>query len=185
MAILLPWVGYWKHCRLARYVWGNTYWLTPSRCPVSSVKKACSRWEAEFWSPPLFRACSKYSNLFLVLVNFIARARALSVSGDQLLLQTLVKIRVETQAMCLAQLVLSCMNTLLDLSSSVSTSVLWKRTRNVILRRWVQGYHMAYLDQWWNRERKINCWLSLVVENSPQKTHALIGLNPCFFFFNR
>lgn len=39
-------------------------------------------------------------------------------------IQTLVKIRVETQAMCLAQFVLSCMNTLLDRSSSVSTSVL-------------------------------------------------------------
>lgn len=88
------------------------------------IIKSMSTLASQILIPPLFRACSKYSNLFLVLVNFISRARALSVIGDQLLSQTLVKMRVETQAMCLAQLVLSCMNTLLDLSSSVSTSVL-------------------------------------------------------------
>ena len=44
--------------------------------------------------------------------------------------QTLVKIRVETQAMCLAQWVVSWRKTVFDLSSSASTSVLLKEYNN-------------------------------------------------------
>jgi len=82
-------------------------------------------------------------------------------------IRTLVKIRVETQAMCLAQFVLSCMNTLLDLSSSVSTSVLWKQTFNVILNYSVQSYQATYLKRWYKRERereRRHLWINIDVK---------------------
>ena len=156
-----------SHRQAFMYMKRYTVWGLSSRLLPSDSKKHVHVDRPNFDPRPCFThalnipTCSCY---WTILTPEPARFRS---AVTNCFYKPLLKIRVETQATCLAQLVLSCMNTLLDLSSSVSTSVLWKRTRNVILRRLVQGYHMAYLDQWWNRERKINCWLSLVVENSP------------------
>lgn len=67
--------------------------------------------------------------------------------GHCVVLLTLVNISVETQAMCLAQLVVSCMNTLLDLSSSESTSVLWKQGLDAISNSATEEHGMPYFNQ--------------------------------------